>query len=164
MKGFVLVSAAVWVAWIAPAKASNINPSCAGFLAGSSPLDVNRFYADRAVSIVRAGLDGDNKTLGALVSPIAKFALWRGDNAIGRQVGVAGAIEMARSLAGTRFQTMTNRPGPISISAVKCEWSAIVLFRARQPETSMNVTFKFVDGLLIEAEGHEVDLYEGDVR
>lgn len=71
---------------------------------------------------------------------------------------------MARSLAGTRFLTMTNRPGPISISAVKCEWSAIVLFRTREPDTGINVTFKFVDDFLVEADGHEVDLYEGDVR
>ena len=164
MKLFSLVSAALGIAWVAPAKASNIKASCAGFLQGSSPVDVNRFYADRAVSIVRAGLDGDTKALGALVSPIAKFVIWRGDNGTGRQVGTAGVIELARSLAGTRFQTMTSRPGPISISAAKCEWSAIVLFRTRKPETGINVTFKFVDGVLVEAEGHEVDLYEGDVR
>jgi hypothetical protein len=164
VKGFILVSAVVGITWVAPAKANNIKASCAGFLEESSLVDVNRFYADRVVSIVRAGLDGDKQALGALVSPIAKFAIWRGDNGLGRQVGVAGAIEMARSLAGTRFQTMTNRPGPISISAKKCEWSAIVLFHTRKPETGFNVTFKFVDGLLVEAEGHEVDIYEGDVR
>lgn len=71
---------------------------------------------------------------------------------------------MARSLAATRFQTMKDLPGPNSISASNCEWSTIVLFRTHQPDKGINVTFQFTDGVLVEAEGHEVALYEGDVR
>ena len=159
-----ILALATLVTLVAPAKASAKATSCAGFLERSSPIDVNRFYATRAIDIVRAGLDGDKKSLDVLVSPIARFELWRGDTGTGRQGGVAGAIEMARNLAPTRFQTVSDRPGPISISPVKCEWTTFLLLRTQQPNTGINVRFKFVDGLLLEAVGHEVDLYEGDVR
>jgi hypothetical protein len=159
MIGILLISAALEIASMAHANGTAVKSSCAGSINRSSGVEVNRFYADRAITIIRAGLDGDRAKLATLVAPVAKFALWRGDVGTGRQIGTAGAMEMSRKLGSTRFEVMTDRPGPISFSAVKCEWITTVLFRSQQPETAINVAFKFVDGLLVAADGYEVDLY-----
>jgi hypothetical protein len=158
------ILAALGIVCIGPTPALASETSCAGFPDRSYPVDVNRFYADRAIAVIKAGLGGDQAKLGALVYPTARFLIWRGDFGVGRQLGIAGAIEMARNMAPTRFESITIRPGPISISSSKCEWSTTVLFRTQQAETAFNVAFKFVDGLLVEAYGHEVDRYESNVR
>ena len=165
MKSFLLACAAL-IATIASGQAGAKQVSCPGFAEGkgSSPTEVDRFYAERATAIVRAALISDTATVSTLVSPRAQFSTWRGDNATGsRKNGTAGAIEWARDLDPSGFESLINRPGPISIVTLKCEQTTTVLFRTRVAGTGVNVTFKFVGGRLVQATGHEVLLLEGDV-
>lgn len=152
---------------ILPKRTLAKQASCPGFVEGKGtvPAEVDRFYANRAVSIVRAGLDADEAALGALVSPDATFETWRGDYTSGsRQGGATGAVIWSRDLNSTNFETLIDRRGLISVTPLKCEWSATVLFRTQQAETGVRATFKFVDGMLIQTVGHEVVLIEGKVR
>ena len=148
----------------APASAGQ--PQCAGFGAGgSSPLQVDQFYATRTVSIVRAALKGDTEALAGLVAPNAAFSVWRGDDGFGsRQSGVPGVLELVRVLKPVRFQVASDLPGPIALRPLKCEWTTTIVFRTESADEGAAMKFEFVDGLLVRATGRVVVLTEGDVR
>jgi hypothetical protein len=153
---------------IGPEAASARQLSCPGIVDGKTSLvDAERFYGARAVSIVRAGLNNDLATLSTLVSPEAKFQIWRGDfgTSSRRQTGVPAILEMIQDLKPTRFQISVRNTGPLVISeAGDCKQSATVLFHTERAGTGFTITFDFVDGLLVRAEGYELDLSEGDIR
>lgn len=167
MQSMLLALAALLIATIAPEQAIARPLSCPGFPeeTGSSPNEIDSFYAVRAAAIVRAGLASDMATLGIFVSPKARFATWRRDYSTGgRQIGAAGATEWAQDMAPSRFESLIDQPGPISITPLKCERTTTLLFRTRAAGKGVNVTFEFRDGLLVQATGHEVLLLEGDLR
>lgn len=146
--------------WFAvPAQAKE----CLGFgSAPSSPEEVDRFYALRAVEIVRASLNGDRKKLDGMVSPGATFAIWRGDYATGgRSVGVNGAIEMARDLKPENYRISVKSVGPIAVAPSACTWDAFVAFTTTTASEGVTMKFSFSDGLLVKADGHQVTLTEG---
>jgi hypothetical protein len=133
----------------------------------TSPVAAERFYGARAASIVRAGLNNDVAMLGTLVSPAANYQIWRGDDgsASRRRVGVPAMLEMIQDLKPTRFQIAIRTTGPLVISeGGDCKQSATVLFHTERADTGFMITFDFIDGLLVRADGYEVDLSEGDIR
>ena len=140
--------------------------TCHGFVDGKVyPPDVDRFYAMRAINIVRAGLANDQPTLSDLVLQEAKFEIWRGDYATSaRQAGSGGLMEMVADLKPTGFQFATVRPGPISVEPSKCIWDVTILFRTEEQETGVTMEFDFLDGWLVRASGREVEITEGDIR
>ncbi|MEG3152052.1 hypothetical protein U1769_19355 [Sphingomonas sp. ZT3P38] len=158
--------AALLVVALVPAQATATQTLCPGFAEGNaSPGAVDRFYVARAVTIVRAGLAADTATLATLVSPDAAFATWRGDYAIGgRETGVAGTVAWARDLNPSRFESSIDQRGPISVATPNCRQTARILFGTRDAGTGVNVTFEFLDGLLVRATGREVILVEGEIR
>jgi len=166
MKKGLCIFAALLVPAVACEPAFGRQASCPGFAkGGSSPLQVERFYAELAVAIVQAGLADDKTKLGKLVSPNAKFSTGRGDYSTGgRQSGVSGAIEWSRDLTPSKFESFIERPGPITMTTIKCEMATTILFRTRDATTGVKAVFKFVDGRLIEASGQEVIILDGDVR
>ncbi|KHK92987.1 hypothetical protein [Novosphingobium malaysiense] len=154
----------------APLAAFSDTETCPGFVRGASTQpDIDRTYAARAVSIMAAGLKNDARALSALVSPNAQFTVWHGDAAYSprdgrkRLGGVGGGIQFAHHVNPDRFQIVTIQSGPISVAPVKCEWSVNVLFLDQRHDAGISIAFKFVDGLLVEATGHQTVLYQGDV-
>jgi len=150
-----------------PAQATATQTVCPGFAEGnaSSPGEVDRFYVARAVTIVRVGLGADTATLATLVAPNAAFATWRGDYATGgREAGVAGAVAWARDLDPSRFESFIDQRGLVSVTTPNCRQTATILFRTQGAGTGINVTFEFLDGLLVRATGREVMLVEGAIR
>jgi DNA-binding transcriptional LysR family regulator len=97
--------------------------------------------------------------------PDARLEVTTGDQVLAsRQRGVIAAIEMARTMNSSHFQSAAAIPGPVSISPIKCTWSTNVLFRADQPDKGTLMNLEFVDGLLVRATGKTVFIAEGNVR
>lgn len=147
-----------------PLLAATMAPgSCPGIEKhGSRPQDVDRFYADRAASILRLGLAMDLSGLEPLVSPDASFELWHGDySTAGRVPGASGAVDIAREMAPKRYRLWTRNPGPVAAVPGDCTW-AVELTIAGEAAT-YRVTFSFKDGLLVQAVGSEGDLVEAAI-
>jgi hypothetical protein len=167
MQSFNCLAVTLAMGLAVPAYADVTPTSCAGFEPDSSALDVDTFYAKRAVSIVDAGSKGDRDVLQTLVAPTASYEIWRGDATIAsRRRGAAGVVEMAAALRANRFQFVIPMPGPVTISPTphECAWSTSVLFRGGQPSEGVLLRFDFVDGKLVRGTGKTVSISEGDVR
>jgi hypothetical protein len=155
-----------FVGTIPSAFASSGASDCPGFGAGAvNPETADHFYRDRALAVMRAAIAGDTATLASQVRPDARYAIWRGDySTSARQVGVPGAVEMARDLKPVSWQFQTASSGPLSVVPVKCEWSVTLLFRTADARLGVLMKFEFQDGRLIKASGHEVILSEASLR
>jgi hypothetical protein len=139
-------------------------PSCPGFIDGrASQPDADRVYAGLALDAVRAGLAKDFPTLGRLVSPDARFEIWRGD-ASTSWTGPAGFSRMLGEVEPRGFQGTFARPGPVAIVLRRCVWDVTLLLRTKDPRTGVSMQFRFVDGRLTAATGREVEVLEGDIR
>jgi len=125
---------------------------------------IDRFYAERAVTIVRAGLKNDTEALCPMIAPNAEFSIRRGDSGTGRRKGVPGLLEMVRALKPTRFENASRTTGPFTIAVKKCEWDVTVLFHTEEPDIGVTMKFEFADGVLMRAHGTEMEVFEGDVR
>lgn len=148
-----------------PAHANARQPSCPGFSEGrTSPEHIDQFYAKRAAGIISAGLNGDTDALAALVAPKASLGFWDSDSFIlARQPGPPGVPQLVEALKPVRFL----HPTPstlVVVTSLKCAWTTTLLFRREQPDEGVNMTFDFVDGLLVKATGKVVLLTEGDIR
>jgi hypothetical protein len=165
MKKLVLACTTLAMAFFA-AEANAKGSSCPGFVDGqASQFDADEFYANRAISIVRAALKNDAASLDSLVAAQAKFAISRGDyTTSARDSGVRGIMEMVRDVKPTGFQTSTTLRGPLSVLIEKCAWTAQVTLRTAKSDEGVVVKFDFVDGLLVQGTGHQVKLAEGDLH
>lgn len=149
-----------------PALALEAGSACPGFESGpTSDTDVDRFYANRAVEIVRAAGKGDE--LEGLVSPDFDFEIWRGDAASGSRMkkGADAAVAMAAYLKPTSYQFVTVFSGPIAtVPPEQCRWSAKLLWRREGDELGVSTIFDFEDGRLVRVTGSSVMIVEGDFR
>jgi hypothetical protein len=149
-----------------PVAAREAPRSCPGFGTGwASPSEVKQFYADRAVEIVRAAFARDEKALGEMISPAAKFEIWRGDyTSSAREIGVQGMLQMARDVKPSRYRIAIPLSGPISISSNPCHHDAAVIFDTERDAESVEIVFSFVDGKLAAAKGNAARLTQGSIR
>ncbi len=153
-----LLAAPAAVAWPASDRCPGINDGKA------QQVETDRFYAQRAVQIVEAGLSGDEEALDAAVAPGAEFIIWRRDYSRMRESrGNAGAIAFARDLEAKAFQLQSAQPGPIVWLVPDCAWSVTILFRTDDPAIGVSVKYKFRKGLLTSATGSEVAILEGNI-
>jgi hypothetical protein len=147
-----------------------VNATCPGVVAGkSSPTEVESFYVERATNIIQAAVANDVSKLRGLVDPNAAFEVWQGDSSHGRNIGVAGAIEMVRFIKPVGAQSAIPLSGPVWIAAspeigLKCAWNATLLLRTEQAKKAFEIRFDFVDGQLSRAFGHQAILFETIVR
>jgi hypothetical protein len=171
MRSKILSGVVIPIALVSGTHAAGNSPTCPGIAQGGAPSsEIDRFYAERAVSIVKAGLNDDFIALRNLVSHNAKFEIRNGDNVwVPRgddrnlRSGAEGAIALAEFLGASLFLMSTPRTGPIWTEPLQCEWSVTVLFRTQKMDEGVSVSFNFVDGLLDAASGQVVHLYEGGV-
>jgi hypothetical protein len=148
-----------------PANADTVPSSCAGFTPGASTLDVDTYYAVRAADIVAAGMKGNVEALKNWVSSGANYEIWNGDATFAsRQRGVTGSLEMAKALKATRFQSVAAIPSPVTISPIKCTWKTTVLFRDGEINKGVLMDLDFADGLLVQAKGKTVFIFEGVIQ
>ena len=144
--------------------------SCPGVESGrSSPTDVESYYAKRAASIVKAAVASDGTVLNELVAADANFEIWQGDNAVGRKIGVAGAIEMVSFIKPVSSQSAIPISGPVWIAASpefgpQCAWNATLLLKTDQADRAFEIRFDFIDERLSKACGHQTVLIESLVR
>ena len=150
----------------APSFSAVAAAPCPGVVEGkSSPTDVEQFYAERAVDIVKAAAANDGATLGKLVAPAFTFELWQGDNALGRKTGVAGAIEMVGFIKPVAAQSAIPVSGPVWIASApeqgpKCARNATLLLRTDQTDRAYEIRFDFAEGRLSRAHGHQAVVVE----
>lgn len=138
---------------------------CPGFEGGSpTPREIEQFYATRAIDIVRAATSGDVKKLEGMVAPAATFVVWRGDyTSSARDRGVKGAVELARDIKARRFQLSSIETGPLVITQSLCNHDVTILFESAEEFRGAVIKFSFNDGILVEATGNGVYLFEGDI-
>jgi hypothetical protein len=120
-----------------------------------SPIDVDRYYGERAASVIRAGLADDRAALEKLVSREAIFFVWDGDSGwVPRgATGVPAAMLFSKKLAPARYDIRSRLTGPISVSSRHCEWSVTVLLSGTKLRDGAEITFKFKDDRMIEGTG-----------
>ena len=140
--------------------------ACPGFEGGrASRIEIDRFYVDRALGVVRAASANDTAVLSVAVADEARFEVWRGDyTSSARSTGPAGAIQMVEDVGPVRFEAQSIATGPIYYIPARCAWEVALLFRSDQSREGVSVTFRFLDGRLTSAVGHAVTLLEGNVR
>lgn len=140
--------------------------ACPGFEGGrASRVEADRFYVDRALSVVRAASENDTAALSVVVADDARFEVWRGDyTSSARSSGPVGAIQMVQDVRPVWFEAQSVANGPISYLPFPCTWEVALLFRTGQPREGVSVRFSFLDGRLTSAVGHAVTLLEGNVR
>ncbi|GEM_PF-3441184 len=150
-----------------PASAADQAP-CPGFDAGeTSSEELEQFYAKRVVDIVVAAQKRDDPALQTLVGPQANFTIWSGDVGVSsRQRGVAAALDWIERLKPNHFQTEQKQSGPWVITEMDCKIQISFLFRSegeiiRSGSNAVRMDFRFVDGILDEAEGSLVFVLEG---
>jgi hypothetical protein len=138
------------------------SPACAA--AGLSPVELNEFYAKRAIQILADASDNKTEALALSVNSEASFSFWQGDYGTTFSNGVPGILKLSRRFKPTRYQIATKEGGLNTYVTPVCKWTTTVIFRTEKPGEAVSMKFQFVDGLLTLAEGYGITLLESDVR
>ncbi|MDK2767187.1 MAG: hypothetical protein KYX69_05655 [Sphingomonas sp.] len=154
---------------LAPALA--LAQPCPGYSASgrTSFADLDRFYGERAVAILRAAMMRDHAELDALVTADATIELWRGDaswaprGADRKRVSGGGAVmALTERLKPRAFTLLLEQPGPISIeNPDKCERAVRLIITMTEPGQAASLDFAFRDGKLASVTGEQKGLVEG---
>jgi hypothetical protein len=150
---------------LAPGAALAAEPDAQACPATASQFETDRFYAQRAADILRAGAAKDQILLAKLVAPTASYDIQSGDTFMGNpKRGVDAIIALTQFMRLTRYQGQSPFHGPIVIVHLACTWDVTLLFPSSAGELSMKMTFSFEQGLLTKVRGNSVQLFEGDAR
>jgi hypothetical protein len=145
---------------------------CPGFSAtGSSSIaEVDRFYGERAASILRAAMTRDRAGL-ALVAPDATVSFWRGDAGWAPRstdrtqpdlTGAEAVIALADLLKPRGFRMVLDQPGPFVVANPdRCVRNVTVLIAMAEPGQAALLDFGFRDGKLVSVSGNQKGLIEG---
>lgn len=150
---------------LAPVATRAAEPDAQSCPVSASRFDTDRFYAQRATEILRAGAAKNQTLLAKLVSPKAFYDIQSGDVFLGgARRGAEAIIELVRIAKFARYQIQSPFSGPIALQHLACTWDVTLLFPSGTDEISMQMTFSFVDGLLTKVQGRSVEVFEGDAR
>lgn len=154
---------------LAPASAQA--QPCPGFSTSgrTSFTDLDRFYGERAVAILRAAMMLDHAELDALVMADIMIEVWRGDagwaprGADRKRVGGSDAvIALTTWLKPRAFTLLLDQPGPISLeNPDKCERAVKLIIAMTEPGQATSLNFAFRDGKLASVTGEQKGLVKG---
>lgn len=144
---------------------------CPGFSASgrTSFTDLDRFYGERAVAILRAAMMRDHAELDALVMADVTIEVWRGDagwaprGADRKRVGGGDAvIALTDWLKPRAFTLLLDQSGAISLANPdKCERAVKLIIAMTEPGQAASLDFAFRDGKLASVTGEHKGLVKG---
>jgi hypothetical protein len=118
-------------------------------------------YGRRSVEVIEAALAGDASRLAAIVDPRTQFSYVRGDAGFSTiKRGAEAAIEFVSHARPVAYEFATEFPGPISREPCGPA-TARLLVKSAGDGRAYDLTFRYVDGILMEVTGAEVILSEG---
>lgn len=146
---------------------------CPGYSSSgiTSITDLDRFYGEQAIAVLRAGMMRDNASLDALVRPDVAIDVWRGDtvwsprgedrNTLGRGDAV---IALTNLLRPRSFTLLLAQPGPIGLmNSDRCERAIKLIVAMTEPGQAASLDFTFRDGKLASITGWQMGLVEGSL-
>ncbi len=146
--------------------AQSLSPGCKMLAEGrSSPAEIDRFYGDKAVDIIRIGLAGDKTTLGNLIASGFSYTIQDADNFFGPRsdTGVPAAIRLAEYLEPKGYRISS----PLTLLLQRkytCIWTVTVVFEKAHNRDAVAADFTFTDDKLSQVVGRTMVEFRDDLH
>jgi hypothetical protein len=156
---------------LAPTLASA--QTCPGFSpSGATTIpDADRFYGERAATIVRAAMTRDRAALNKLVADDASVRVWMGDvewspasypRTAPPVRGADALIALADRLKPRDYTLVLDDPGPLAVANPdRCVRGVTLLIEMTESGQAASLEFSFRDGKLKSVGGSQKGVVEG---